>query len=109
VEMDVGVAPFPARRSYVSPLKVFEYLAAGLPVVASGADQLTDLIAHGETGMVCEPDDASSLAAALDLLSGDPQLRARMGRAGRECVLANHTWDQVAGRILAIASDRHLQ
>ena len=100
-EMDAGVAPFPAQRAYVSPLKVFEYLAAGLPVVASGVEQVAELISHRETGLLFEPDDAGALAEALDLLAGDPQLRARIGRAGRAEVMARHTWDAVAERVLA--------
>lgn len=101
--MDVGVAPYPARRSYVSPLKVFEYMAAGLPVVASGVDQIVGLVEDEETGLLCGPEDPEGLAAALGRLAADPALRSRLGRRGRERVLAEHTWDAVAGRILALA------
>ena len=101
--MDVGVAPYPARRSYVSPLKVFEYLAAGLPVVASGVDQLAGLLSDGDTGLLFEPGDAGALADALGLLADEPERRASLGRAGRAAVLAHHTWDAVAGRILEVA------
>ena len=102
-QMDVGVAPYPARRSYVSPLKVFEYLAAGLPVVASGVDQLAGLIRDGETGVLFEPENVAALADALEHLAVDRERRATLGRAGRAAVLAHHTWDAVAGRILGIA------
>jgi glycosyltransferase involved in cell wall biosynthesis len=103
VAMDVGVAPFPSRRAYVSPLKVYEYLAAGLPVVASGVEQLGGLLGDGDAGVMCAPDDPESLAAALAALARDPERRARMGRTGRRRVLDRHTWDAVAGRILAVA------
>jgi glycosyltransferase involved in cell wall biosynthesis len=99
-EMDVGVAPFPARRYYSSPLKVFEYLAAGLPVVASGVEQVADMVVHGETGLLCEPDDPPALCRALELLASDAALRTRLGSAGRTEVLARHSWDAVAERIL---------
>lgn len=102
-QMDVGVAPYPARRSYVSPLKVFEYMAAGLPVVASGVDQLAGLLSDGDTGLLFEPGDAGALADALGLLADEPERRASLGRAGRAAVLAHHTWDAVAGRILEVA------
>ncbi len=102
-EMDVGVAPYPTRRSYVSPLKVFEYLAAGLPVVASGADQIAELVGDGNAGVLVEPENPTALAGALQELASEPERRARLGRAGRATVLANHTWDAVAARILALA------
>lgn len=103
-EMDVGVAPYPPGRAYVSPLKVFEYMAAGLPVVASGVEQVAELVEHEVTGILFEPQDAGALAAALDRLAGDPGLRRRLGAAARSAVMASNTWDAVAGRILTLAA-----
>jgi glycosyltransferase involved in cell wall biosynthesis len=103
-EMDVGVAPYPISRAYVSPLKVFEYMAAGLPVVCSGVEQITDLVEDGVTGMLFEPEDVDALARLLERLAGDPDLRVRLGSAGRARVMAGHTWDAVAQRVLEIAS-----
>jgi glycosyltransferase involved in cell wall biosynthesis len=50
-----------------------------------------------------EPENAGALADALGLLAREPERRASLGRAGRATVLAHHTWDAVAGRILEIA------
>jgi glycosyltransferase involved in cell wall biosynthesis len=100
--MDAGVAAYPADRHYLSPMKVLEYLAAGLPVVASGVDQLADLIEDGRSGLLCGPDDPDSLAAGLERLASDPALRARLGTAGRDRVLAHYTWDAFVGRILEL-------
>lgn len=102
--IDVGVAPYAvSHASYASPLKVLEYLASGMPAVASGVEQLDELVRHGETGYVVDPGDASAFAEALDRLARDPALRERLGRAGRELVLARYTWDAVADRILELA------
>lgn len=102
--MDVAVAPYPDRPdSYFSPLKLFEYLAMGLPVVASRVGQPAEIIEHGVNGLLHPPGDAERLADALLRLRRDPALRRRLGRAGRERVLAAHTWDAVAARILALA------
>jgi glycosyltransferase involved in cell wall biosynthesis len=102
--MDAAIAPYPRRSGfYFSPLKVYEYMAAGLPVVASRVGQISDLIADGVNGLLCPPGDAESLAAALDRLRLAPGLRARLGRAARETVLREHTWDAVARRILDLA------
>jgi glycosyltransferase involved in cell wall biosynthesis len=102
--MDAAVAPYSGRGSfYFSPLKVYEYMAAGLPVVASRLGQLDGLIGHGVTGLLCPPDDAGALAGALARLRSAPDLRRRLGEAARAAVLRQHTWAAVAGRILRLA------
>lgn len=99
----VGVAPYPATVAesdqYFSPLKVYEYLAAGLPVVASKVGQLPEIIGHGDTGLLVPPSDPGELAAALDLLAAHPHLRAVMGRRGREQAVARHSWAGVVDRV----------
>ncbi len=102
--MDVAVAPYPNMEGfYFSPLKVFEYMAAGLPVVASRIGQLASLIQDGVNGVLCRPDDAAALAAAIARLRADARLRSRLGAAGRATVLQHHTWDSVTQRILELA------
>lgn len=101
--MDVAVAPYPKLDNfYFSPLKVYEYMAAGVPVVVSQVGQLTDLIEDGVNGVHVPPGDAIALANTLAGLRNDSGLRARLGPAGRATVLRNHTWDAVAERILAL-------
>ena len=103
--MDAAVAPYPPLDDfYFSPLKVYEYMAAGLPVVASRIGQLADLIEHRSAGLLCTPGDAPELAAALEGLRCEPELRLRLGRTAREQVRLNHTWAGVARRILTIAA-----
>jgi glycosyltransferase involved in cell wall biosynthesis len=102
--MDVGVAPYPALPGfYFSPLKVFEYLAAGVAVVASRIGQLAEVIEDGVNGLLCPPGDATALADCVCRLATAPELRARLGRAGRDSVLRHHTWDTVVQRILRLA------
>lgn len=102
--MDVAVAPYPAQSQfYFSPLKVYEYMAAGLPVVASRIGQLVQLIENGENGWLCPPGDPTALAAALERLRQDPGLRAHLGQQGRRTVLQHHTWEKVAQQLLAVA------
>jgi glycosyltransferase involved in cell wall biosynthesis len=109
VAMDIAVAPYPPLdRFYFSPLKVYEYMAAGRAVIASRIGQLVRLIRHGENGLLCEPGDTEELARQLARLHGDAGLRARLGAAARQTILGGHTWRHVAGRILALAeSCRH--
>ncbi|PYV15371.1 MAG: glycosyltransferase family 1 protein, partial [Acidobacteria bacterium] len=103
--MDVGVAPYPKlERFYFSPLKIYEYMAAGLPVVASRLGQIEQVIEHGRNGLLCAPGDASDLSHALIRLRSDPRLRAKLGSNARATVLARHTWDGVVEHILALAA-----
>lgn len=102
--MDVAVAPYPNQFPfYFSPLKVYEYMAAGLPVVASGIGQLVQLIQDGENGWLCPPGDPRALAAALECLRQAPGLRMRLGQQGRQTVLQCHTWESVARQLLTLA------
>lgn len=99
--MDVGVAPYPRLENcYFSPLKVFEYMATGLPVVASRTGQLEKLIDDGRTGLLYPPDDTAALAEALIQLADDAPLRSRLGTTARAAILNGHTWDAVGARIL---------
>lgn len=103
--MDVAVAPYaPLSQFYFSPLKVFEYMAAGLPVVASRVGQVAEVVRHGETGLLCPPGDAACVAEALGRLAADPALCARLGATARRRVRADHTWSAVADRILRLAT-----
>ncbi len=100
--MDVGVAPYDeADGHYFSPLKIFEYMAASKPVVASSVGQIPQLITEGEEGLLVEAGDVTGLAEALRKLSSSPEIASRMGEAGRRRVLAHHTWDAVLERVLA--------
>jgi glycosyltransferase involved in cell wall biosynthesis len=103
-QMSVAVAPYAASENfYFSPLKVVEYMAAGLPVVASCIGQLKDIIDHGVTGILCPPGEATALAQALERLWRSPQQREQLGLAARDFVLKHHTWERIAAQILAIA------
>ncbi|MDJ0708621.1 MAG: glycosyltransferase family 4 protein [Leptolyngbyaceae cyanobacterium MO_188.B28] len=102
--MDVAVAPYPDQANfYFSPLKVYEYMAAALPVVASQIGQLTTLIKDGVNGLLCPAGDAVALAAALARLQQSPELGIHLGHTARETMKQNHSWDKVAQGILHLA------
>ncbi|MBA3747784.1 MAG: glycosyltransferase, partial [Solirubrobacterales bacterium] len=104
-QADASVAPYPATAErYFSPLKVLESMAAGVPVVGSRVGQLPDLIRDGETGMLCEVGDPHAIALALAELASDANRRLQMGARARAWVLAHHSWDGVASRILDLAA-----
>jgi glycosyltransferase involved in cell wall biosynthesis len=103
--MDAAVAPYPRQEEfYFSPLKVFEYMAAGLPVAASRIGQLENLIRDGEDGLLLPPGDSDALASALLRLARDPSLRTRLGKAARERARKEFSWATVTERILRAAA-----
>ena len=102
--MDVGVAPYPnSANFYFSPLKVYEYMAAARPVVASRVGQLEKLIESEVTGLLVPPGDVTALATELERIRREPELGLRLGRAARAEVLRSHTWDRAVRRILELA------
>jgi glycosyltransferase involved in cell wall biosynthesis len=105
VRMDVAVAPYPPLAGfYFSPLKLFEYMAAGRPIVASDIGQLQQLIEDGVNGLLCPPGDAPALAHALERLRRDEDLRQRLGHAARATAEQEHSWDGVVDRVLRLAT-----
>jgi glycosyltransferase involved in cell wall biosynthesis len=95
---DVGVAPFDlaAHRPlslgfFWSPLKMFEYMAAGLPVVAPAVDRIPHLVGHEREGLLYEMPAEHGIAAALERLS-DASLRNQLGAAARERAIRDYSW-----------------
>jgi len=84
------------------PVALMEAAASGLPVVASRLSGIPELVLDGATGLLVEPGDDVALAEAIARLAADPDLRARMGRAGRERVLEEFTIDVNADRMLGL-------
>jgi len=102
--MDVATAPYPdTGEAYFSPLKITEYLAAGVPVVASAVPAVREAVTDGVDALLCAPGDPVALAAAIARLRAQPALRRTLADAGRRRIVAeDRTWDAVAKRILAL-------
>lgn len=98
--------PFPVCQ-LVSPLKPLEPMAMAIPVVVSDVAALREMVRDGETGLVHEAGNPISLAGKLRQLIEDTGLRERLGRAARETVIKERTW-QVAGEQI-VALYRRLQ
>ncbi len=80
------------------PNVILEAMASGLPVVASDISGIPLAVEHEATGLLVPEGRVGPLAEALARLAADPDLRARMGQAGRRKVERELTWDVVAGR-----------
>ncbi|MHC4992620.1 MAG: glycosyltransferase family 4 protein [Planctomycetota bacterium] len=104
--IDIAVAPYPPLEPfYFSPLKVMEYMAAGRPIVGAAIGQMTQLIEHGESGLLYAPGDTTALTESLQRLLEDPALRARLGERARQTALDRHSWQGVAQRILLLTTN----
>ncbi|MFT5733791.1 MAG: glycosyltransferase involved in cell wall biosynthesis [Planctomycetota bacterium] len=98
---DVGLVP--AINAYASPLKLQEYMAAGLPTVAPDQPNLREVLTHGEDGLLFEPGSSAALVAALSDLVGDESQRRRLGAAARQTILDKDlTWQGIARRIIRV-------
>ncbi len=91
-----------AATPYASPLKLFEYMAAGRAVLAPDQPNMTEHLAHEDNAWLFQKGDVASLAAGLDALASDPDLRGRLGAAARAAVVERDlTWEGNARRVLA--------
>ncbi len=100
--IDVAVAAAPAGLDYYfSPLKVYEYAAAGCAIVAPRAGQVAERFRDREDAWLTAPGDARAIEGALVALAGDPALRQRLGEAARARARAEFDWSVVARTILA--------
>jgi glycosyltransferase involved in cell wall biosynthesis len=108
---DLALAPYAAvvrgaqtpehesLADWMSPLKIFEYMAAGLPIVTSDLPVLREILEPGRDACMTPPGDAQALADAVRALAQDPQQRLRLAQSAHER-LGSHTWDNRAARIL---------
>jgi alpha-maltose-1-phosphate synthase len=110
-EATVGVAPFnttphPALRAagfFWSPLKVYEYMATGLPVVTADIHPLNQVIRDGQEGALFREGDTSGLAAAIAQLLDDPAAARAMGARARARVVERYSWERHCAELERIA------
>jgi glycosyltransferase involved in cell wall biosynthesis len=85
---------------YTSPLKLFEYMAAGRPIVASDLPSLREVLTHEVNAHLVTPDDPAALGAGLQAVLADPARGDRLAARARQDV-AGRTWDARAAAIVA--------
>lgn len=95
---DVGVSP--RATFYASPMKIVEYMAAGLSVVAPRMSNIQDLIDDGVNGLLFEPEDIDSLTVTLESLIVNSTLRQQIGDSARETVIGQRTWNHNAQAVI---------
>jgi glycosyltransferase involved in cell wall biosynthesis len=98
---DIATVPYPPMENdlWLSPLKLFEYMASGTAVIATAVGQLTDVIRDGKNGLLVPPGDALAMAGALNALIENPELRSRLGEQARRDSVDKYSWDQYVSRL----------
>lgn len=106
---DVLVAPYnPGRiesteqvrkHGLGSPLKVFEYMAVGKPVITTDVKPISDPIQDGVTGYLIPPGDSKALSSGILKILANGELAEKVGSAGRQSVIANYSWSLVAKQL----------
>jgi starch synthase len=101
---DVVTIPYPQlpEEMWFSPLKLYEYMAAGKAIVASRAGQIEAVIQDGETGKLVTPGDVNALAQAMIDLLQNPTVRQQLGHRARQEAVAYHTWERQIGKLESV-------
>jgi glycosyltransferase involved in cell wall biosynthesis len=108
--MDVLLAPYQQRVSphggesdigkWMSPLKLFEYMAVGRPIICSDLPTLREVLEHGVTALLCDPASLDSWADALLRLADNPAARTALASRARAAFEENYSWSARARRII---------
>jgi glycosyltransferase involved in cell wall biosynthesis len=97
---DVGLVP--AINPYASPLKLHEYMAAGVASIAPDQPNLREILTDGHDALLVQPSDGPALVAALVRLASDEALRTRLGQNARRTIIERDlTWRGNARRVIA--------
>jgi glycosyltransferase involved in cell wall biosynthesis len=99
---DIGISP--RATFYASPMKIPEYMAAGVAVVGPRMPNIEDLITDGVDGALYEPDDVADLVQVIRRLAEDEAYRRRVGEHARASILSGRTWGHTAARIVKLAA-----
>ena len=104
-QFDIALAPYPKHDHgfYFSPLKLYEYMACGVPVVAADVGQISEVVRAGKTGLLYPSGNLKALVSRCEELLANPALRESIGAAASKLVREKFTWDQNAARVVALA------
>jgi glycosyltransferase involved in cell wall biosynthesis len=98
---DIAVVPYPPMETelWLSPLKLFEYMASGKAVIASDVGQLAAIIQDGQNGLLVPPGDVPAMTDALVRLLGTPDLRSQLGQKARQDAVHEYSWEHYLSRL----------
>jgi glycosyltransferase involved in cell wall biosynthesis len=87
------------------PRKLYEYMAAGLPVVAADLPTVRAVVTKTDCGLLVDPNSINDIAAALTRMASDPGMRARMAENGRSAIRTKLNWSVEKPKFQALFSN----
>ncbi|MDI9395919.1 MAG: glycosyltransferase family 4 protein [Euryarchaeota archaeon] len=101
---DVCVVPKKPIKSGYSPLKLYEYMACGKPIIATRTDGF-ELLEEINAGILVNPENPVEFANSTLMLLNNSELMWNMGNSGRKYVIENHSWDGIAKKVMAVCNN----
>lgn len=101
---DICVVPKKPIKSGYSPLKLYEYMACGKPIVATNTDGF-ELLTESNSGILINPENPTEFANSIIMLLNNPNLMEEMSENGRRYVVQKHSWSSVTKKILNVCND----
>ena len=98
-----GLVTLHPERNYLDalPVKMFEYMAAGLPVIASSIPLWRDIVEGNRCGVCVDPFDPGAIAAAIDHFVLHPELARELGRNGQRAIVEKYNWPVESDKLIA--------
>ncbi len=102
-KVKIGIVTLLPTPSYVEslPIKLFEYMLSGIPVVASDFPLWKDIVHKYDCGILVDPSNANAIANACTWLINNQEESQQMGERGKQAVLTHFSWEQESGKLLA--------
>lgn len=111
VSADIGLCILQPNPNYIEslPTKLFEYMAAGKPVISSNFPLWREIVETHDCGISVDPLNHEEISRAIKLLAGDRELRRRLGENGRQAVISEYNWESEAKTLLKIYARQSTQ
>jgi glycosyltransferase involved in cell wall biosynthesis len=90
------------NNMFASPIKVFNYMRYGLPIVTVDVPETRRIILDSECGIVVKERTSESLASALSFLIDNPEIRQKMGENGKKAIIEEYSWDMMEKKLLKV-------